>query len=182
MLRKSPHANEARTRARGDRRRRARRRLRTAGKRPSRKHCRPQEHETAGHLGNRGSRKHSRCNSGNMERQPDVVPLRVEPVRRDRSRMRCDRRRDRQDLHRYKRRRGTHTPTDRNGEKRQRERLGDVSSDGGVPTNGCPSATGTIPVAALAPPERLQIASASLSPALTRSTNTIRIRVGYSGM
>lgn len=46
-----------------------------------------------------------------------------------------------------------------------------------VPTSGCPSASGTVPVAALAPPERLQIASASLAPSLTRSTNTIRIRV-----
>jgi hypothetical protein len=46
-----------------------------------------------------------------------------------------------------------------------------------VPSSGCPSATGTIPVTALAPPERLQIASASLAPSLTRSTNTIRIRV-----
>jgi hypothetical protein len=46
-----------------------------------------------------------------------------------------------------------------------------------VPTNGCPSATGTVPVAALAPPERLQIANASIAPSLTRSTNTIRIHV-----
>jgi hypothetical protein len=46
-----------------------------------------------------------------------------------------------------------------------------------VPTSGCPSATGTIPVTALAPPERLQIASASLTPALTRSTNTIQLHV-----
>lgn len=46
-----------------------------------------------------------------------------------------------------------------------------------VPTSGCPSATGTVSVLALAPPERLQIAGASLAPALTRSTNTIRIRV-----
>lgn len=46
-----------------------------------------------------------------------------------------------------------------------------------VPTSGCPSATGTVQVTALAPPERLQIASASLAPSLTRSTNTIRIRV-----
>jgi hypothetical protein len=46
-----------------------------------------------------------------------------------------------------------------------------------VPTNGCPSTTGTVPVAALVPPERLQIANASVAPSLTRSTNTIRIRV-----
>lgn len=46
-----------------------------------------------------------------------------------------------------------------------------------VPSSGCPTATGTIPVTALAPPERLQVASASLAPTLTRSTNTIRIRV-----
>jgi hypothetical protein len=46
-----------------------------------------------------------------------------------------------------------------------------------VPTSGCPSATGPIAVTALVPPERLEIARASISPALTRSTNTIRIRV-----
>jgi len=46
-----------------------------------------------------------------------------------------------------------------------------------IPTSGCPSATGGIPVAALAPPERLQIASASIAPSLTRSTNTIRVHV-----
>jgi hypothetical protein len=46
-----------------------------------------------------------------------------------------------------------------------------------VPTSGCPSTTGSVPVTALAPPERLQIAGASLTPVLTRSTNTIRIRV-----
>lgn len=46
-----------------------------------------------------------------------------------------------------------------------------------VPSSGCPTATGTISVTALAPPERLQVASASLAPTLTRSTNTIRIRV-----
>jgi hypothetical protein len=46
-----------------------------------------------------------------------------------------------------------------------------------VPTSGCPSASGTVPVAALAPPERLQIASASMAPSLTRSTNTIHIHV-----
>src|SRR5262249_37956768 len=46
-----------------------------------------------------------------------------------------------------------------------------------VPTSGCPSATGPIPVASLVPPERLQIARASLAPSLTRSTNTIRIHL-----
>lgn len=46
-----------------------------------------------------------------------------------------------------------------------------------VPTSGCPSATGPIPVTGVVPPERLQIAKASVSPALTRSTNTIRIHV-----
>lgn len=46
-----------------------------------------------------------------------------------------------------------------------------------VPTSGCPSATGTIQVTALVPPERLQITHASIAPSLTRSTNTIRIRV-----
>lgn len=46
-----------------------------------------------------------------------------------------------------------------------------------VPTSGCPSATGPVPVTSLVPPERLSIAKASIAPALTRSTNTIRIRV-----
>jgi hypothetical protein len=46
-----------------------------------------------------------------------------------------------------------------------------------VPTSGCPSATGPIPVAALVPPERLQIASASITPSVRRSTNTIRIHL-----
>ena len=46
-----------------------------------------------------------------------------------------------------------------------------------VPTSGCPTAAGPILVTALVPPERLNIANASLAPSLTRSTNTIRIRV-----
>lgn len=46
-----------------------------------------------------------------------------------------------------------------------------------VPTSGCPSATGPIPVTGVLPPERLEIAKASISPALTRSTNTIQIHV-----
>jgi hypothetical protein len=46
-----------------------------------------------------------------------------------------------------------------------------------VPTSGCPSATGPIPVTALVPPERLEIVRASLAPALTRSTNTIRVHL-----
>jgi hypothetical protein len=46
-----------------------------------------------------------------------------------------------------------------------------------VPTSGCPSATGPVLVTNLLPPERLQIASASLSPSLTRSTNTIQLHI-----
>jgi hypothetical protein len=46
-----------------------------------------------------------------------------------------------------------------------------------VPLSGCPVGTGTIQVAALAPPARLEITTASISPALTRSTNTIRLHV-----
>jgi len=45
-----------------------------------------------------------------------------------------------------------------------------------VPISGCPFGTGTIPVASLSAPARMQIVGASLSPALTRSTNTIRLR------
>jgi hypothetical protein len=45
-----------------------------------------------------------------------------------------------------------------------------------VPPGGCPTGSGTMPVTQLAPPERLDIADASVSPALTRSTNTIKLR------
>jgi len=44
-----------------------------------------------------------------------------------------------------------------------------------VPISGCPFGTGTIPVASLSAPARMQIVGASLSPALTRSTNTVRL-------
>jgi len=45
-----------------------------------------------------------------------------------------------------------------------------------VPVSGCPFGTGTIPIADVSPPARLQIVTASLSPSLTRSTNTIQLR------
>jgi hypothetical protein len=45
-----------------------------------------------------------------------------------------------------------------------------------VPVSGCPFGTGTIPIADVSAPARLQIVAASLSPSLTRSTNTIRLR------
>ena len=41
---------------------------------------------------------------------------------------------------------------------------------------GCPSGTGPIPVASLAPPARLVIGSESVSPSVTRRTKTIHIR------
>lgn len=44
-----------------------------------------------------------------------------------------------------------------------------------VSPNGCPPGTGTIQVAALTPPARLLIASASVSRAVTRRTRTIRL-------
>ncbi len=46
-----------------------------------------------------------------------------------------------------------------------------------VPASGCPVGTGTVQVAQLAPPERLNIVGASITPSPTRSTNTIRIHV-----
>jgi hypothetical protein len=46
-----------------------------------------------------------------------------------------------------------------------------------VPVSGCPVGTGTVQVSQLAPPAQLEIVGASISPSLTRSTNTIRIRV-----
>jgi len=44
-----------------------------------------------------------------------------------------------------------------------------------VPPSGCPGGSGTMPVTQLAPPARLLIAGASVSPTVTRSTNTINL-------
>jgi len=46
-----------------------------------------------------------------------------------------------------------------------------------VPISGCPPGTGTIQISQVYPPARLQISSATISPAVTRSTNMIRLRV-----
>ena len=46
-----------------------------------------------------------------------------------------------------------------------------------VSPSGCPPGTATIPIAQLAPPARLDIAKASLSPSLTRSTRKIHLQV-----
>lgn len=44
-----------------------------------------------------------------------------------------------------------------------------------VPPSGCPTGVGTMPVTQLAPPARLLIDGASISPTVTRSTNTINL-------
>jgi hypothetical protein len=44
-----------------------------------------------------------------------------------------------------------------------------------VSSSGCPPGTGTLQIAQLAPPARLAITSASVSPAVTRSTRTIHL-------
>lgn len=44
-----------------------------------------------------------------------------------------------------------------------------------VSPSGCPPGTGTIQVATLAPPARLMVAGASVSPAVTRRTHTIHL-------
>jgi hypothetical protein len=46
-----------------------------------------------------------------------------------------------------------------------------------VTPSGCPPGTGTLQVAQVAPPARLMIGNESISPAVTRSTSTIRVRV-----
>lgn len=46
-----------------------------------------------------------------------------------------------------------------------------------VSTGGCPPGTGTIPITSLGPPARLLISSASVSPAVTRSTQTIHLHI-----
>jgi hypothetical protein len=51
---------------------------------------------------------------------------------------------------------------------------------GVVPPSGCPAGTGTVQVAQLAPPARLDVAATSLAPSLTRSTKAIRLRIVIS--
>lgn len=46
-----------------------------------------------------------------------------------------------------------------------------------VPPSGCPTGSGVIPVSSLAPPERLVIRSTTVSPSITRSTNTVKFHV-----
>jgi hypothetical protein len=46
-----------------------------------------------------------------------------------------------------------------------------------VPPSGCPLGTGIVPATSLAPPERLVIAKASVSPAVTRSTHSITLHL-----
>src|SRR5215469_10028519 len=46
-----------------------------------------------------------------------------------------------------------------------------------VPPSGCPLGNGLIQATTLAPPERLLIATASISPNVTRSTNTIKLQI-----
>jgi len=49
-----------------------------------------------------------------------------------------------------------------------------------VPPSGCPTGTGTMQVTQLAPPARLEIATARLSPSVARSTRAIHLRVVIS--
>lgn len=49
-----------------------------------------------------------------------------------------------------------------------------------VSEGGCPPGTGAIPIANLSPPARLMVASASVTPNVTRSTHTIRIHVSIT--
>jgi hypothetical protein len=46
-----------------------------------------------------------------------------------------------------------------------------------IPPNGCPVGSGVLPVAQLAPPARLEIAGASISPAVTSRVKTIHLRI-----
>lgn len=46
-----------------------------------------------------------------------------------------------------------------------------------VSPSGCPPGTGAIQIASLAPPARLEISSASVSPAVTRSTQSIHLNI-----
>lgn len=49
-----------------------------------------------------------------------------------------------------------------------------------ISPGGCPPGTGAIPITALAPPARLMVSSAAVSPAVTLSTHTIRLHVGIT--
>jgi hypothetical protein len=49
-----------------------------------------------------------------------------------------------------------------------------------VPPSGCPSGSGVVQVAQVVPPARLAIAATSVSPALTRSTRAIHLRIVVS--
>jgi hypothetical protein len=44
-----------------------------------------------------------------------------------------------------------------------------------VPPGGCPAGAGAIPIATLGPPARLQIAAATVTPSVQRSSSTIRL-------
>lgn len=46
-----------------------------------------------------------------------------------------------------------------------------------VPASGCPDGVGTLPVTQVAPPRRLEITSASVSPSVNRSTQTLHLHV-----
>ena len=46
-----------------------------------------------------------------------------------------------------------------------------------VPASGCPDGVGTLPVTQVAPPRRLEITSASVSPSVKRSTQTLHLHV-----
>jgi len=46
-----------------------------------------------------------------------------------------------------------------------------------VPASGCPAGSGAIPVASVVPPRRLEITAVSVSPAVTRRTNTLHLHV-----
>lgn len=46
-----------------------------------------------------------------------------------------------------------------------------------VSSGGCPPGTGTIQIASLAPPARLAVSSATVSPSVTRKTRTIRLNI-----
>ncbi len=46
-----------------------------------------------------------------------------------------------------------------------------------VPPSGCPLGTGAIPITQLAPPARLEIASATATPAVSRSTRTLHTHI-----
>ena len=51
------------------------------------------------------------------------------------------------------------------------------AATGVVPASGCPPGSGVIPIAQLTPPARLEIAKASIKRAVTRSTQSIQLRL-----